>query len=397
MRNDGIRNRHSYAALLPALLLMVLLVLVPCREARAAQKASIFLKEEKLTMVQCERHRLTLSGASSKKVSWSSSDNSVATVDQTGLVTGVKKGKCYVTALYQNKKYKCAVSIKALTLSRSSLTLVRGRQSVLKLSSKNAGKAAWRSTDKKVATVDAGCVQALARGKCEIQVKWRGVVLSCSLTVVGLSQENLEKLYPVGEKNSGKVLLAGSSSLDLWYSAPQAFSPFEVVNMAISGSTTVQWLEWYEKMVVAYKPSAVVLYVGANDLGNGKSKSAEENAANTITLIRKIRSRLPDVPIYYVGICPCHARPKAWPLIKISNHLVKQFCMLKKDIYYLDVASAACLPDGTPNPDYFKPDRLHPNDAGYLIWKRVVAGAVRKELNLRSIRGRLEKVRKSLL
>ena len=42
------------------------------------------------------------------------------------------------------------------------------------------------------------------------------------------------------------------------------------------------------------------------------------------------------------------------------------------------------LADGTPNPEYFLSDLLHPNAKGYEIWKQVVAGAVKKELDKRA-------------
>lgn len=379
------RDRLIHNIIRPALLLLILfLLVVPHQEVQAAKQSSIYLKEKKVSMIQCEYHRLKLKGADSSKVKWESSNPAVAEVSTTGRVHALSKGKCKITAVYKKKKYVCKVTVEALTLSASSVSLVRGRQANLSLNSRYASRAAWRSTNPKIAKVDSnGCVEAVARGSCEIQAKWRGVILSCEVTVLSFTQVNLLQIYPATEQNYGKIVLAGSSSMDLWFSAPQAFAPYEVINMAIGGTRTVQWLEWHESMIVRYNPSAVVIYVGSNDLGNGKSISGEENAANTISLIRKLRSRLKGIPIFYVGVCPCYLREGAWTVIKTSNTMMQQFCRLTKNLYYLDLTSSICGPDGKPNPNYFLADRLHPSAAGYEVWKKVVAEAVKEELDKR--------------
>ncbi len=366
------------------LLFALLLLLLPRQEAQAASKGSIYLKEKKVTMIQCEHHRLKLKGAVSSAVKWSSSDLSVAEVSSTGRVHALKSGRCRITATYKKKKYVCKVTVRELALSETSVCLVRGRQVKLSFNSRYASKASWKSTNPKVASVDeTGRVQAITSGSCEIQGRWRGVTLSCALEVLSTSKDNLEKSYSADEKNYGKIVLAGSSSLDLWNSSPQAFEPYEIINMAMGGTRTTQWLGWYESLIVRYRPSAVVVYVGANDLNSARTVG-ELNMSNTISLLKKLKRDLGDVPIFYVGICPCYCRKGAWSVIRTSNTMVQQYCSLTKNVYYLDLPSAVCLADGTPNPEYFLSDLLHPNAKGYEIWKQVVAGAVKKELDKRA-------------
>ena len=148
----------------------------------------------------------------------------------------------------------------------------------------------------------------------------------------------------------------------------------------MGGTTVVQWLDWYRTLIVRYKPSAVVLYVGSNDLGVGGLTTGAQNAANTILLLKRLKRALKKTPIFYVGVSPCWSRKGAWEDIAVSNQQVKDFCEKNKYFYYIDIASACAAADGTPRHELFLGDQLHPSEAGYVVWEKVVAGTVKKTL-----------------
>ena len=268
----------------------------------------------------------------------------------------------------------------AARISEEAIALVRGRQRTLTVNSEKA-KPVWNSSNPTVAAVnESGIVQGLTAGLSLITATWKGYTASCYVSVLGISTEALINTGKPKLSNLGRIVLAGSSSMDLWYSAPQAFAPYKVLNMAVGGSKVSDWLKWYPDMIVRYKPSAVVLYVGANDLANGNGVRGADNAQNTIALLNQLSSRLKDVPIYYVGVCPCHIRKGAWQEIAMSNSLVSSYCNVTKNVYYLDLPSKIVRSDGTPDPELFLPDKLHPSTKGYLVWKEHVAGPVKKNL-----------------
>lgn len=117
--------------------------------------------------------------ASDKSVTWSSSDESVATVDQNGVVTAVGYGTATITAqtIIPDVKATAAVNvIKAVTgvtLNKTSVTLYKNETETLTATVEPAGQTAdgvvWTSSDENVATVDQnGVVTAVANGTATI-------------------------------------------------------------------------------------------------------------------------------------------------------------------------------------------------------------------------------------
>ncbi|MDO4523619.1 MAG: Ig-like domain-containing protein, partial [Eubacteriales bacterium] len=313
-------------------------------------------------------------------ITWSSSDETVAKVSQNGTIKAVAPGKCRITAENAGDTYYFKVKVQALAFQKQEVTLIRYRQYKFTLNNNKAGRK-WKSSDPRVASVDhQGVVTANAAGECMITAKYKGVQCSAKVKVLNISLNNLQMAYTptVGEEE--RIVLAGSSSVDFWKTAAQAFAPYEIVNTAIAGTTVLQWQQWYPSLITQYHPSAVVLYVGSNDIANGRI-SGEQNATETIKLLNGIRRSLPKVPIYYVSITPCYSRQGGWNAIAVSNTLVDIYCDSMENMYFVDLASRISKEDGTPDASYFLSDALHPNEKGYAVWKKLVAKPVVKMLN----------------
>ena len=149
--------------------------------------------------------------ASDRVVSWSSSDRSVATVDKTGTVQGLKPGTATVTATAEGKSGTCAVTVKAkavnvteVTLDKTELTLTEGETETLTATVKpdNADnrKVTWISDKTDVATVGgAGKVTAVKAGEAVVTVTTEdgGKTATCKVTVkakaVNVTEVTLDK------------------------------------------------------------------------------------------------------------------------------------------------------------------------------------------------------------
>ena len=160
-----------------------------------------------------ETYNLKVTGLLKRNVTWTSSNTTVATV-KNGKITPKKAGKCTITATLSRGKYlakktlTCKLTVTdPARISKTSLTLLVGKTSTLKVSGIEGRKVRWSSSNEKVATVDRGKVKAIAAGKCNIIVKVGNKKLACAVTVtkpltgdihgiLGKNKNSINKLLP---------------------------------------------------------------------------------------------------------------------------------------------------------------------------------------------------------
>ncbi|MDE5581590.1 MAG: leucine-rich repeat protein [Treponemataceae bacterium] len=138
--------------------------------------------------------------ADDKTVTWSSSDASVATVDNDGTVTAVKVGTATITATTWDggKTATCKVTVNpmpvdSITLNPTTLTLTRGETGKLTATVTPDNKTVtWSSSDASVATVDNdGTVTAVKVGTATITAQAGGKTATCAVTVNPIPVENV--------------------------------------------------------------------------------------------------------------------------------------------------------------------------------------------------------------
>ena len=163
----------------------------------------VSLNTDSLTLVEGGTATLaatiTPSNATNQNVTWSSDNESVATVDQNGRVTAVAQGGATITAAVDGKSAECYVTVNAaapvpvtsVSLDKTSLGLTEGDTETLTAtvepSDATNKNVTWSSDDTSVATVDAsGLVTAVARGTAVITATaadGSGASASCTVTV----------------------------------------------------------------------------------------------------------------------------------------------------------------------------------------------------------------------
>lgn len=166
------------------------------------------------------------------------------------------------------------------------------------------------------------------------------------------------------------VLFIGSSSIRMWRTLAEDFPAHRVINRGFGGSQIADSIHFADRIVIPYEPRVIVLYAGGNDINAGKSAEAVANDFKTFAA--KVRERLPATRLVYISIAPNPARWAQMDRVREANRLIRENTAKESNLSFIDMHPHMLGADGQPKPDIYLPDRLHMNEKGYAIWKRVV-------------------------
>ena len=126
-------------------------------------------------------------------------------------------------------------------------------------------------------------------------------------------------------------------------------------------------LHYADRIVLPYKPRAIVVYEGDNDVAQG---IAPEKIADTFrAFVKKVHDELPRCRIYFLSIKPSIRRWSLWSKMQMANNLITAECAKDKRLTFVDVASGMLDDEGKPRKEIFKKDNLHMTRDGYIIWR----------------------------
>jgi lysophospholipase L1-like esterase len=184
-----------------------------------------------------------------------------------------------------------------------------------------------------------------------------------------------------------QVLFVGSSSIVKWRPSLAAdMAPTPVINRGFGGSHLEYVNRWFDQIVAPYRPRAIVLYAGENDIDAGKTPARVLADFDTFMTL-KTRT-LKDTPVYFISLKPSKQRFGQFALQSEVNAGVRARAATRSDLHYIDVVPPM-LDEGKPK-DIFEADGLHMTSAGYMIWTALVRAALLPdtEAQARSCRAR---------
>ncbi|AJG98242.1 hypothetical protein LF65_01637 [Clostridium beijerinckii] len=168
-----------------------------------------------------------------------------------------------------------------------------------------------------------------------------------------------------------------------WETSKDDLAPLDTVNLAIGGTTVKSWETLYPKLIVPYKPKAIVFYVGSNDINGGIwSKTGDETFALIKQLFINIEAELGQVPIYYVSIAPTISRQNVWQDSNRCNELMEEYCKEKDNLHFINCTQALLNSDGSLKKEIYGKDLLHFNELGYKIWTPVIRDELNKQYGI---------------
>ena len=153
---------------------------------------SVSLDKKSVTLLKGKKKTLTATRnplTATEKITWSSSDKKVATVDKNGKVTAKGSGKATITAKTANgKKASCKITVPGVTLKTTKATVKVKKTTTIKVKStvvKGDKVKSYKVSNKKVAKVSSkGVVTGVKKGKAVITVTMKsGATAKFNVTV----------------------------------------------------------------------------------------------------------------------------------------------------------------------------------------------------------------------
>lgn len=173
---------------------------------------------------------------------------------------------------------------------------------------------------------------------------------------------------------SRPVVFYGSSSIRMWNSLATDFQDVThdapIRNLGFGGSTLVDCVWFFERLVVPYQPRSLVVYAGDNDLGSGRTPDEVVHAFGELS--QKITRHLGPIPLAFLSIKPSLARWSIVDRVRETNARVEQALATREHGHYIDIFSPTLGNDGLPRRELFLDDGLHPSAAGYQVWTQVL-------------------------
>ena len=130
--------------------------------------------------------KVTKAGVSGK-VTYTSSNKSVAAVSKTGKVTAKKPGTATITVKCGSYKAACKITVKKGSLkitSKTAVSVKAKKTTAIKATATSKAKITYTSSNKKVATVSSkGVVKGVKKGKAVIYVTSNGITKKVTVTV----------------------------------------------------------------------------------------------------------------------------------------------------------------------------------------------------------------------
>ena len=192
-----------------------------------------------------------------------------------------------------------------------------------------------------------------------------------------LKQEPEKSYYEIkceafGVQNSNlsknQIVFIGDSITD-GYKLDNYYADLDLAtyNRGINGDTSSGVLARLQTSLIDLAPSKVVLMIGINDIGLGRTN--DEIIANYTAILSNIKPNLPTTKVFCMSVLPVGTQL----LDYISNEQVVDLnskisqLAAQRDCQFVDIYSDFVTQDGLINPEYTI-DGIHPNAVGYDVW-----------------------------
>lgn len=189
--------------------------------------------------------------------------------------------------------------------------------------------------------------------------------------------ESEDRINPPAQ---GGIVFVGSSSFTFWSTLEQDLAPLPVINRGFGGAMFDDVIRYMDRIIIPYKPNAIVLFAGANDIVGPRAKTPQIVADLFHTFVDRVRASLPDAVIFYIAITPTPAGWKWWPTAQETNQLISKMVSADADLCFIDLSDLLLDADKLPDRSLYGRDG-HLNEQGYERWTSRIKPILEKEFS----------------
>ena len=279
-----------------------------------------------LSLKPGSKHTLNVENTTKQNIKWTSSDESIATVNENGTVTALKAGKAVITVMTEDGTFKatCNVTVTDELISVTGVS-IRGSSTVsvgktIKLTAyiepTNASNKAviWKSSNEKVAKVDKfGNVRGLKAGKVKITVTTVDGNITATKNITVKENKGTDKDVDIntgnGEQNPNQntiifvesVEISGGSTVNVKdnLQLTAVINPSNATNKNVKWSSSDNSIATVDNngLVTGIKDGEATITVTAEDGNHTASKKITVKTSYTIEFTKKYNNY--NVPVGY--------------------------------------------------------------------------------------------------
>lgn len=206
---------------------------------------------------------------------------------------------------------------------------------------------------------------------------WREISMMCSEDA-GVWEDTIRDFTDadaISLPPTGAVLFVGSSTIRFWEDLREDMAPLPVIRRGFGGAKVNDILVYADRIITPYRPAAVVIFVGSNDVSStlcNDAKSAGRVAKQTLKLIAEIHTDLPATPIYYLAIKPAYSNDQDLLRAATVNDALESAAAANDQLFFIDANDAITGADGRVRPELLQRDGVHLNRQGYQAWSPII-------------------------
>ena len=170
----------------------------------------------------------------------------------------------------------------------------------------------------------------------------------------------------------GAIVFTGSSSIRRWEQLALDFADYRIIQRGFGGAQFDDLNKYAADIVLPYKPAAVVVWAGTNDLASGGE--GDEVFADFQQFVTTVHEAQPSVEIFYLGIMPTPGREGNRPQEDIANRQISALVYSNPKLHYVDLPTAFTQLDPYQSDAFLNQfvDSIHLSREGYEFWTSLI-------------------------